>query len=79
MAINPRKILNLPVPKIEVGEPANLSIFDTEEIWTVDITQFKSKSKNSPFNGRLMTGNSVAVINNRQIYIDSKYWIYHSH
>jgi len=73
LAINPRKILNLPVPKIAEGEKANLTIFDPNEIWTVDISKFKSKSKNSPFDKRLLTGKSVSVINNSQMYYEGKF------
>lgn len=73
LAVNPRKILNLPVPKISEGEKANLTIFDPNEIWTVDVSKFKSKSKNSPFNKKLLTGKSVAVINNSQIYYEGKF------
>jgi len=67
-AINPRKILSLPVPKIAVGEFANLTIFDTEMIWTVDVNSFYSKSRNSPFDKRLLTGKAVAVINSSQLF-----------
>lgn len=73
LAINPRKILNLPVPKIAEGEKANLTIFDPNEIWTVDISKFKSKSKNSPFDKKLLTGKSIAVINNSQMYYEGKF------
>jgi len=68
LAINARKILNIPIPKIEVGAEANLTIFDPDEIWTVDISKFKSKSKNSPFNKRLLQGRSVAVLNKGKMY-----------
>lgn len=71
-AINPRKILNLPVPKIQVGEVANFTIFDPEQIWTVDITKFKSKAKNAPYDKRLLTGKAVAVINKKKMFIDDK-------
>ena len=70
LAINPRKILNITTPKIEVGEKAELTIFNTEKVWTVEIAKFKSKSKNSPFDKRLLTGKPIAVINNNQIFIN---------
>ncbi|PKL84096.1 MAG: dihydroorotase [Ignavibacteriae bacterium HGW-Ignavibacteriae-3] len=73
LSINPRKILNLPVPEIKEGETANLTIIDPDLIWTVDIAKFKSKAKNSPFDKRLLTGKSVAVINNKKIYYESKF------
>lgn len=73
LAINPRKILNIPVPKIEKGVEANLSIFDPDLVWTVEVSKFKSKSRNSPFNNRLLTGKSVAVINKGKLYYQNQY------
>lgn len=72
-AVNPRKILKLEIPTIEEGKKANLTIFDPEQIWTVDVSKFKSKSKNSPFDKRLLTGKSVAVINNNQMYYEGEF------
>jgi dihydroorotase len=73
MAINPRKILNIPVPKIQVGEAANFTILDPDEIWTVDLNKFKSKSRNSPFNKKLLTGKAIGVINKNQMYFDGQF------
>ena len=73
MAMNPRKILNIPIPQIKIGEVANLTIFDSDQIWTVDINKFKSKAKNSPFDKRLMTGKSIAVINKGKMFFEDKF------
>ena len=73
MSINPRKILNIPVPKIQVGENANFTILDPDEVWTVDLNKFKSKSRNSPFNKRLLTGRAVGVINKNNMYFDGQF------
>jgi dihydroorotase len=73
LSINPRKILNLEVPQIKAGEKANITIIDPDIIWTVDITKFKSKSKNSPFDKRLLTGKSLAVINNNKLYFEENF------
>jgi len=70
LAVNPRKILNIPVPSIKEGEAANITVFDSKETWTVDISKFKSKSKNSPFNGVKLTGKPFAVINKSKLYSD---------
>lgn len=69
MAINPRKILSIPVPKFEEGEIANLTLLDIDTVWTVDIKKFKSKSHNSPFDKRLMTGKAIGVINKGKMYL----------
>jgi dihydroorotase len=73
LSINPRKILNIEIPQIEVGATANLTIIDTDHEWKVDIKQFKSRSKNSPFNEQKLKGKSVAVINHSQIFIDDEF------
>ncbi len=73
LSINPRKILNLPIPKFEVGEIANFTIIDPNLVWTVDISKFKSKSKNSPFDKKLLTGKSVAVINRKKMFYDDQW------
>lgn len=73
LSINPRKILNLPIPKFVIGEMANFSILDQNLVWTVDISKFKSKSKNSPFDKRLLTGKSIAVINRKKMFFDDQW------
>ena len=74
LSVNPRKILNLPVPEIKEGETANLTIFDPDLIWTADVSKFKSISKNSPFDKRLMTGKSIAVINKGRMFFDDRFF-----
>ncbi len=69
-SVNPRKILHLPPIKIIEGEEANLTIIDPELEWTVDVGKFKSKSKNSPFNGRMLKGKPIAVLNHDCMFIN---------
>ena len=73
LSINPRKILNLKVPEISEGAMANLTILDLDEVWTVNVAGFKSKSRNSPFDKRLLTGKSVAALNNSKMYYDGSF------
>ncbi|MEE9429651.1 MAG: dihydroorotase [Melioribacteraceae bacterium] len=73
MAINPRKILSIPVPIFKEGEPANLTVIDPNLVWTVEKKQFKSKSRNTPFDKKLLTGKSVAVINNNQMFVGDEF------
>ena len=68
MSTNPRRILNLPEIRIAEGQTANLTIFDPAAEWIVDVQAFKSKSKNSPFGGRKLTGKPVGIINNGEAY-----------
>lgn len=69
LSTNPRKIVGLPVLKIQPGEPANLTCIDPKKEWTVDTGAFHSKSKNSPFHGRRLTGKAIGIINNGSLFL----------
>jgi dihydroorotase len=65
---NPRKILNLDVPKIKTGENANLTLFNQKENWTYNDSISFSNSRNTPFTDHPLTGRSVVVINKGKIF-----------
>lgn len=44
------------------GVRADVTIIDPEHAWTYDVLASKSKSRNTPFNGRRMIGAAVATI-----------------
>lgn len=54
MSTAPCKLYGLPGGRIEVGMQASLVLFQPDEVWTV--TDFVSKSSNSPFIGEKMPG-----------------------
>lgn len=66
LTTRPRTLLQLDQPAIQPGEPANLTLFDPEEEWTVPAGSFYSKSDNNPLKGHTLKGRVWAVINNRQ-------------
>ncbi|MBI5326060.1 MAG: dihydroorotase [Ignavibacteriae bacterium] len=68
MSLNPRKIIGLPTIIIKEKEEANLSIFAPGEEWIVDSDLFKSKSRNTPYNGMKLKGKPKYTINNNKIY-----------
>ncbi len=65
MSYNPAKLYGLPGGTIEEGAPADLVIFDQEKTWRAD--SFVSKSSNSPFLGKTMTGQVCYTICNGKI------------
>lgn len=65
---NPRRILRLPPIRIAEGERANLTIIDPAQQWVVDPSTFKSKSRNTPFGGRKLTGKPFGIINNGEVF-----------
>lgn len=71
LSIGPRKILNLDVPVIKEGEPANLTIFNSESSFVVDAGKQYSKSHNTPFAGQTLYGRAQCVVN-RELYWERK-------
>lgn len=56
VTINPAELLSISGGRLAIGEPADLVIFSETEPWIVDSTALLSRSKNTPFDGRRMTG-----------------------
>jgi len=52
----PAAILGLAAGRLEVGASADLVLFDPDRAWSVDAKAMRSKSKNSPFDGREVRG-----------------------
>ncbi len=67
----PREILRLPVPRLKAGSVANLTIFNLDEKWTFTKEKSRSKSKNSPYLNKEMTGRAIAVYN-RNRFVQNK-------
>ncbi len=55
LSLRPRKILSL-FESLREGEVADITICDPEAVYTYDLESVVSRSKNSPFLGRRMTG-----------------------
>ena len=62
MAVNPRKLLGIDVPKIEVGARANIAVVDLEREWTVKPEELHSKSHNTVFKGEKLKGRNIMTI-----------------
>jgi dihydroorotase len=58
----PRRLVNLPVPFIEIGETANLTIFDPSITWEYNRLSNHSKSNNSSLFEKPIKGKALAVI-----------------
>ncbi len=68
---NPRRILGLPLVRIEEGAPADVVVVDPESEWEVSPGSLFSKSKNSPFLGKRLAGKVLLTIKSgRVVYSD---------
>lgn len=66
LSINPRKILGLPVPSIEEGATASLTVFNPSQKWELTTDAIRSQSSNSAFTGRPLTGKPWGIVHNNQ-------------
>jgi dihydroorotase len=57
----PARILGME-RKVSAGAPSDLTIFSLDEMWTYDVKNSASKSRNSPFDGREFKGKVAATV-----------------
>lgn len=62
MTINPRRLLNIEIPEIKVGNKADLCVFDLSDSWTYEKRDVQSKSYNNPFIGKPFSARVLRAI-----------------
>ncbi len=62
VTIGPANLLDLPAGRLAVGAPADIVLIDPDRPWVCDSGSLLSKSKNTPFDGRRLTGRAVTTI-----------------
>ncbi len=62
MTCNPARLLNLDTGTLSEGAAADICIFDPEATWRLDRDKLFSKSKNTPWHGRELTGKVTHTI-----------------
>jgi dihydroorotase len=74
-ATNPARLLSLQDRgAFKVGARADVTILDPERAWTYDLSQSKSKSRNTPFDGYRFTGAAIAtIVGGRVVHLHSDY------
>lgn len=70
MSLNPSKILGIAKGTLGEGKIADITIFNPDEKWTVDIQKLNSKSKNSPYDGYELCGKPQYVIVGGKIIVN---------
>ena len=69
---NPAKILGIPKGTLSPGADADITVIDMSVKKKVDMHQFKSRSKNSPFHGWELEGEAVCTIVSGKVVKDVK-------
>lgn len=62
MSTNPAAILKIPGGSLKTGSAADITVIDPIRECTVDVKDFRSKSRNSPFQGRRLKGKAILTI-----------------
>jgi len=62
MTLHPAQILGIDRGTLKPGAPADVTIIDPDREWTIDVTKFRSKSRNCPFGGWKVKGLAEQVI-----------------
>lgn len=68
---NPAALLGLDSGRIAEGAPADLIIFNPNAPWVCDSDALLSRSKNTPLDGRRMTGRNLKTICKGRVVFDS--------
>lgn len=69
MTVNPAKLYHLPYGTIREGAAADFVLFDPDETWVP--TEYASKSSNSPFTGKELTGKvKYTICGGKIVYAD---------
>lgn len=69
MCVNPRKILGIPGGSFTEGAPADITVFDINEEWTVDPEKLHGKSKNTCFKGMKLKGKvKMTIVDGKIVY-----------
>ena len=73
MSYNPAQVIGLDRGDIQPGKVADIVIFDPEETYVIDKSQFASKGRNTPFDGRKVTGKvKMTIVGGRISYEEQR-------
>lgn len=73
LTCKPAELLNLPAGALTPGAAADVAILDPDGTWTVDEKTIFSKSRNSPWWGRELTGKTVrTLVNGKTVFADGE-------
>ncbi len=62
MSTVPARIFDVSGGSLAVGSPADVTLIDPHAEWTIEVTRFRSKGRNCPFDGMAVTGRVVCTI-----------------
>ena len=74
MSTNPAKVIQLDRGSLQEGKVADLVIVDFENEYQINVNEFASKGKNSPFHGRKVYGKvELTMVDGEIVYQDKRF------
>ena len=71
LTAGPARFLGVDLGTLKPGSPADVTIFDPDDEWTVDTSRFASKGRNTPLDGTKLRGRVTATLaGGRVVYHD---------
>ena len=73
MTIEPARLCGLEargIGTITTDGPADITVIDPDQSWTIDVEEFESKARNCPFHGRTVRGRAVMTILDGEVRSD---------
>jgi dihydroorotase len=70
LCINPRKVFRKEVAGVRENEKAILTLFAPKQKWTVTESNLRSRSRNSPFVGKELTGKVIGIMNKEKLFLN---------
>ena len=70
LSLNARKLLGINLATIKENEKACLTLFCPNAEWIYEKNTIRSRSKNSPFIGKKLTGKVIGIINKEQVHLN---------
>jgi dihydroorotase len=64
LTLRPAEIFGFDAGRLAAGAPADLVVFDPDKPWRIEPERFRSKSKNSPFDGHPTQGRALRTVVN---------------
>ena len=72
MSYNPAKVLGIDKGTLNEGKIADIVVINPDESYIIDVNQFKSKGKNTPFGGKKVFGKvKYTILNGKIVYCDA--------
>src|SRR5262249_26647586 len=72
MTVGPARCLGLPAGTLARRAAADLTLVDPERRWRVEARTFRSKGRNTPFEGWDLTGRAVGVLIDGRLVVDER-------